>query len=114
MSVIRKKVGQVWRLNYYTYPLRQDVYTISDLPPKDTWGGQDVFVVDSNGRDYHLPRRSMTTSHGRWTYLGMNTDAPKPWVLTCRRCRAKTIIETAIQPGRIDCDQCGAHNGMRV
>lgn len=104
--VIRKKVGQIWRLNRYSYPLQPGVYTIAELTT-DNWGNQIAVVVDATGRRRNINRKGMTTSHNRWNYLGETSDDPKPWVITCRACGAKDVKMSIIPPAQGICTVCG-------
>lgn len=112
MSVIRKKVGQVWRLNRYSYPLQPGVYTIADISPTDQWGYGSATVVGADGRQRNIERRGMTTSRNKWTYIGMSTDDPRPWVITCQSCGAKDVVMSNIPPGRGTCNVCGGRTRL--
>lgn len=108
-KVVRKKVGQVWRLNRYNYPLSSGTYTIVALDT-DRWGS-NIAKVRPAGRssdsDRIIDRRGMTTARGLWTYMGMSDDKPAPWVYSCISCGSKQI-SMALGPSRRErCDVCG-------
>ncbi len=116
MSVIRKKVGQIWRLNEYSYPLRADhSYVITELPEKDLYGYQEAMLRDVvDGETYTVERRSMTTSRNKWTYMGNESDGVKPYVYSCRQCGAKQIEELHVPVRRVNCGVCGSNRARII
>lgn len=116
-KIVKKKIGQIWRLNHYSQSsgsyLGYGTYVIEDLrlgSSEDGWymRGVPVAVLRECYKDttHVVNRKSITTSKGKWEFCGEYDGEMKPYVISCRNCRSKSVKEFKFPPSKSTVSTC--------